>query len=306
MVAISYYKNLLIEKLDNYAEILSALKIAEKYIAREKKIVVGGQAIDYALKIKGDKGIYSSMTNSNKIALPDYDIFSDTHFNDAYDVAEWLIRTNHNGVNVINALHPTTMRVRIYSVPILDITYIPTKLLNIMPTMQYRNFVIIHPHIQMINQHRAISHPYENATYDSVLYRNSKDMERYDLLYKYYPIRILNPFYKYDNTQVNIVLNEINGICFSGALALNWWLLHAKERGFAIENKWLGYIKITNDNIVGELPGNMPITFYSNGDNTHKIIQEYYKLLDYLPEKKILDNGWHMYTSDGRITAHKI
>jgi hypothetical protein len=73
-----YYKDLLIEKSAYYDEIVESLKIIEKFIKRDEKIIVGGQAIDFALKAKNLKGIY------DENAMPDYDIFSDKHFDDAY------------------------------------------------------------------------------------------------------------------------------------------------------------------------------------------------------------------------------
>ena len=52
-----------------YDTIIAALEHVRKFIIAEKLVIYGGQAIDYALRIKGEK-IYSDHE------LPDFDVFS--------------------------------------------------------------------------------------------------------------------------------------------------------------------------------------------------------------------------------------
>ena len=41
----------------------------------------------------------------------------------------------------------------------------------------------------MIDQHRALSLPYENPPWEVVMHRWKKDAKRYDLLYSIYPLK---------------------------------------------------------------------------------------------------------------------
>ena len=135
-------------------------------------------SIDFALKLKQHDGIYKDDI------LPDYDFYSHQHFKDAYDLAQWLNRLGFKNISVINAMHPSTMKVRINFITIADITYIPKVILDNIPFLKYKGFHIVHPHYQMIDQHRSLSYPYENAPRETIMNRMKKDMKRYDLLYE--------------------------------------------------------------------------------------------------------------------------
>ena len=224
---IKYYEDLAVRKSDDFDSIVRALELAEKFILHNKKILVGGQAIDYALKSKGEKGIY------DETALKDLDIITDTHFQDAYAFATILVRHGFTGISVINAMHPSTMKVRVNFKEIIDITYIPTNILKNIPTIWHKGFQIVHPHFQYIDQHRSLTYPYENAPRETILQRPRKDMTRYDLLYAHYPLRLL--FIKnttLELTERKIPLDILSNQCISGFFALNYWIHEAKKLGF--------------------------------------------------------------------------
>lgn len=178
-----FYKNLITTRNESYNEITKALKLVEKFIIEKKLVLVGGMAIDLALKLKGDR-IY----NDNQV--PDYDFYSTDHAADAYELGSLLCKEGFENVQCISALHITTMRVRVDFETVADITYCPVEVFNKIPTLNYNKLKIVHPHWQMIDQHIALSKPFENFGREVIFHRWEKDMERYDKLYSYYPIEL--------------------------------------------------------------------------------------------------------------------
>lgn len=320
-----YYKDLILKKSPDFHSILKALKITENFIRSRKKILAGGQSIDYALKSKGDPGIYEIDT------LPDFDIISETYFQDAYNLSEVLYRAGFREISVINALHPSTMRVRINFTTICDITYVPYNIIKIMPTIWYKGIQLIHPHVTMIDQHRAFSYPYENAPFETTLHRPVKDMPRYDLLYKYYPLRLLYPIddiprnNRFELINITIPFDIIDDQCISGIAALNYWVQDARSLGFQTNTNLGNSFKLINiaDNtsktlVDFQLPlkSNL-ISLYSNNiealfnkikhstENNYDNERFYNRYLDKLP-RSIRVGAFEIFDNSQMITAHTV
>ena len=227
-----YYENMMIKNGLYSKEVLSAIELVAKYDKREKLILVGGMAIDMALKMKGS-GIYDENT------IADHDFYSRRHFMDAYEIGQWLIRTKYTDVSVINAMHASTMKVRVKFETVADVSYMPPVLFDRLPTLQYRGYTMIHPHYQMIGQHRALSNPYENAPREVIRSgRWEKDMKRHDLLYKHYPLVL--PRERFRALELRTVkLDRLEGqeYCFTGMAALLYWLREAARHGFSPANR---------------------------------------------------------------------
>lgn len=305
-----YYENIAIKKSLHYDEIIRALDIVKKFIMREERIITGGMSIDYALKLKEVKGIYDAD------ALPDYDFFSPEHHKDAYQLAQWLYRVGFRGISVINAMHPSTMKVRINFNVVADITYVPKHILEHIPTLRYRGFIIIHPHVQMIDQHRSLSFPYENAPREVINSRPHKDMKRYDLLYEQYPLRMLNIKERETGLKEYSIPKELlQNQCVTGFFALNYWVRLAKTAGFKTDLDF-GTYTIDKDHIKYSIPiDSHGISLYSdNIAEVYKLIKSVYKpeherfynkFLDKLPRKIILDNRWELLENSQKVAAHK-
>ncbi len=303
-----YYEDISLKKSIHYEEILKAQEIVKKYIIREKRIITGGMSIDFALKLKNHEGIYEEG------ALPDYDFFSYQHHIDAYEIGLWLYRKGFRGVSIINALHPSTMKVRVNFNTVADITYLPKKIFDQLPTLNYRGFVIIHPHVQMIDQHRALSFPYENAPLETIMgSRPQKDMKRYDILYSQYPI-IQKVTQKIELKEYTIPRELLNNQCITGFFALNYWVDVAKKLGFQTDTNF--GTSIFGDIIKYSLPiDSHGISLYSdNIKEVYNLIKNVYKpekerfyvrFLDKLPRKIILDDRWELLDNEQKIAAHK-
>lgn len=181
-----YHANLLDQRSETQSIITAALDVVKQFIIERRRIMVGGMMIDMALKLKGDE-IYGPDV------LPDYDFYSPNHFRDAYDLGEVLCKKEFKHISVIPARHITTMKVRINFEVVADITYCPQKIYDILPTLTYNKFIIRHPHVQMIDQHLALSNPFANPGQEVIFERWKKDCIRYDALYKHYPIPAPKP-----------------------------------------------------------------------------------------------------------------
>lgn len=160
-----------------------AFDIVKNFIIKKKRIIYGGMSIDMALKAAGKTGIYEDD------AVPDYDFMSPDPFKDSIELTDILYKEfGDNNVNSINALHPTTRRVRINYVFVADITYIPPGTYEKLPTLEYKGFRVIHPNFQRLDMHRAMCNPLENPPREIVFFRTHKDLKRFGLLDDAYPI----------------------------------------------------------------------------------------------------------------------
>jgi hypothetical protein len=194
------YETLLFENDFQKDIIENCLSIVKKFILDRQRILVGGMAIDFALRLKGNK-----LYNDNK--LPDYDFWSPEFHKDAYDLSD-ILSKKYDKVSAINAQHISTMRVRVNFVVVADITYCPLNLYNATKTLSYNGIRFIHPHYQMIDQHRALSLPYENPPRETIIGKRWKnDIERFDMLYKYY--KIVDNEFNYDEKLYEIKKNKL-------------------------------------------------------------------------------------------------
>mgnify|MGYP000318159682 CR=1 FL=1 len=231
MLSKKEYENIII-KNDKFTEdTLIALGLVKKYVAKNNLIIVGGMAIDFALRLKGSK-LYEDDV------MPDYDFYSPNYNLDAYKIAEQLKKSGLTNISVINANHISTMRVRVNYVVVADVTYIPKKIYDKLPFLMYRDIRFIHPHFQLIDQHRALSYPYENPPWEVINHRWEKDAIRYDMIYKYYPLKgknfIISPIKLSDEIIINSVM--FNNQCISGFAGLLYWEYYAKKLGYKNNN----------------------------------------------------------------------
>ena len=306
------YESLILknDKFTEDAEI--ALGLVKKYVIAKKLIIVGGMAIDIALRLKGDK-LYDDDV------LPDYDFYSPEDHIDAYKIAELLNSAGLKNISVINANHTSTMRVRVNYTVVADVTYMPKIIFDKLPTLLYRDVYIIHPHYQLIDQHRALSLPYENPPWEVITHRWKKDATRYDILYNNYPIEAPDIKNQSITLMPEIKLSSIDfkNQCISGFVGLLYWHDLATQYGFK-EKTNLGKIHIDLGGLVAEIPEDSHgVTIYSNDViKLHKLLKDKYgfkkerqynRFLDKLPYKVIIDNKWELLDNSGYlISAHKL
>lgn len=189
--------------------------IVKQFIIDKNLIISGGLAIDYALKLKGSY-IYSDIDS------PDYDCKSSNSVDDAYDLGELLHNNNFENVKVIRAKHNETMRVRVNLITVCDITYIPEDYYCRFKKLKFDNLNILHPDIQRIDLHIAFCFPFKNFPTEDIFYRWKKDIERFNLYEKYYPIEHIDIKYNIKEYDFNIP-KELDGKDF----AFNGFVVYA-------------------------------------------------------------------------------
>tara|TARA_R110002153_G_scaffold273997_1_gene446380 strand:- start:2427 stop:3821 length:1395 start_codon:yes stop_codon:yes gene_type:complete len=164
------------------------LKVLREFIISRGLIIYGGLAIDYALRLHGDK-IYP-----DDLLQVDYDFQSPDAIEDAYTLSELFYGILHehspaDTVRTIRGIHIQTMRVDIGDNHFLaDVSYVPKSVFDKLPSIEYRGMKIRHPDMQRIDMHSSLAFPYDNAPMEVIFHRWKKDITRFNLLARYYPI----------------------------------------------------------------------------------------------------------------------
>ena len=163
-----------------------ALEVVRKFITERRLVLYGGLGIDYALRLRG-KHIYPDDER------PDFDVLSARNVDDAYDLADLLHELGFPKVDAIRALHVQTVRVRTNFVVVADISYVPEAVLQVLPQLEREGIPVTHPHWQFLDQHQAFCYPYRDPPKEPVFHRFKKDLTRFNLLYKTYPLPTPKP-----------------------------------------------------------------------------------------------------------------
>jgi len=159
-----------------------AIDIVKKFIIERNLILFGGQAIDYALRLKGTQ-IYPDDQR------PDLDFLSTNSVDDAYDLADILQNAGFESVGAIRGIHVQTMRVRTDYHFVADIGYAPEEVFKTLPTFEYQGMRVVHPDYQRMDMHLAFCYPFNNPPREDVFHRWKKDLKRFNIYEEFYPIR---------------------------------------------------------------------------------------------------------------------
>lgn len=158
-----------------------ALELVRKFIIERGLILYGGQAIDFALRLKGSR-IYPDHQT------PDFDFFSPQNVDDAYDLADILRDAGFANVGAIPAIHVQTMRVKTDFIFVADISYAPRAVFDNFPTVSFAGMRVLHPDYQRTDMHLAFCFPFNNPPREDVFHRFAKDLKRFRLFQEFYPI----------------------------------------------------------------------------------------------------------------------
>jgi hypothetical protein len=175
----------LVKSLDPlFDDLVIANEIVKQFIIDNKLIVYGGTAIDYALRLKGDK-IYPD----DLLKIPDLDFYSPKNVEHSYQLADILFARGYREARAINAMHMETMKVDVAANHfIADISYRPQSIFEKLPFLEWAGMRIIHPDFQRVDQHSALSFPYDDAPREVIFARWAKDIKRFNILASHYPI----------------------------------------------------------------------------------------------------------------------
>lgn len=204
------YDRILLEKSHDFNTTVKTLEIVCDFVKSKKLIMVGGQAIDSALRLKG-----SALYQSEESA--DYDCWSPDPYGHGQELGALLCEAGLPNVSIIYGMHLTTTCVRVDFTSMVDMSYCPQNVFDNLPYLEYRGFRIIHPHAQMIDQHRSRSYPYEMLNMGGMVgFRWAKDTERHDLLYDYYPILISSKDKPTTSNPISINISMLDNLCIAG------------------------------------------------------------------------------------------
>lgn len=199
-----------------YPDLEKAIEIVKEFIIAKKLVLKGGQAIEFALRSKGG-ALYSDH------AIPDYDFYSSNHYEDAAELGEILCQAGMPNVSVIHGMHLQTERVRVNFETVADIAYCPPALLDHYHVITWNRFRIIHPHHQMIDQLRSLAYPLENEPAYNAINRWKKDMDRFNLLHSYFPVKADRSDKADGAGSITIPIADLEGAMISGPLGLAYW-----------------------------------------------------------------------------------
>jgi hypothetical protein len=306
----SFFEEMYVNHNPESSHIKKALDTVLRYIIDNKLILSGGMALDYALR-KKDKKLY----DTEKI---DYDFCSWDFHNDAYKISK-LIHDNdptNDTIQVINAIHTSTLRVRTKLVVVADCTYVPKNIYDILPIEKYENITIFRPFYQVLDQNLALSRPFANTPLENATGKRWKnDIVRFELITDAYDLASdleddikkrksnKDTFSYLDNgiivdgelTKHTIDLSKYNDQCLAGYIAYAYWM-----------NKYYQDTNGVNDNHIFDIKSGMltytapkvsPITLYSDDFSSlirgcsESTIKYYNAFLDKLPRQVIIDNS---------------
>lgn len=178
----SKYEEVSLKRDPNYAMCLQAIDIIKGFIKERGLIIYGGTAIDYALRLHGDK-IYPD----EELTMPDLDFYSPDNVKDAYDLADILYQAGLGEVRAIRATFVKTMRVDVGNQFLADITYSSPNMFEKLPYLEYEGMKIIHPNYQRMDLHIGLTYLYDSPPREA-LFARWKFIKRFNLMDKYYPL----------------------------------------------------------------------------------------------------------------------
>lgn len=208
------------EEFNHYRDELDeCYKITEQFIRDRQRILVGGMAIDFALRAVGDK-----LYDTKKI---DYDFVSPSFHTDAYDLGN-ILAAKFDNISIIGARHVSTMRVRYKFMSIADITYVPPAIYDKIQFLMYEGIKIVHPHFQMVDQLRGLRNMAENPPMESYLSdRTEKDIKRFLMLSTKYKFEDIQPDPS-ELVEYSVDRSLFHGQCLHGYPAAIYWMKKTK------------------------------------------------------------------------------
>jgi hypothetical protein len=258
----------------SFEELVEGIEIVKEFIIKKNLIIYGGSAIDYALRLKGDK-IYPD----NLLIIPDLDMYSPNSISDSYELADILYHKGFPQSRAISAQHVETMRVDIMNNNfIADISYRPQEIFDKLPYLTYNGMRIIHPEFQRLDMHSALSFPFDDVPREVIFARWNKDIVRFNILSKYYPIDVQNN--PSDLRKIKFP-DSIKGFVFTGFIA---YAIYYNKFAKLMKEK---DIKIPDEIVKASLIIDDGFTFETLDNKLDLIHYEYEKVLDVLLLKNV-------------------
>lgn len=299
------YEFLNVKHTNDYDDMLKILNIVRSFIETKQRIVFGGQAIDYGLRLHGEH-IYDDDV------IPDYDFYSPEHLNDAFELTKNIFNAGFTKypITIVRAIHITTLRVRYNLIVVADISYIPPNIFKKLPTLNFQGLKFIHPNFQKMDVHVALSTPFNNFPNIDFYTRFNKSVKRFNLINNYYKLEI-NEGIPMDSKNIfnggNKVFHihrKLRNYFMHGICAYGFLLLYAKEKLGEELLKDVINVDISFDE-EGNININIPITStgtelaFLGKPGSHKIKEIYNPIMGSIPRRyKSSDEYFTFYDPD--------
>jgi len=195
--------------------------IIKNYIIENKKKLYGGYALHLLITNKNpDDGLYQDTDSI------DYDIYSSDPILDLTNICNLLHDKGYKNVVGREAMHKETYSIFVNYQLYCDLSYMPAKLYNKLPTIQINNILVSDPYFIYIDYLRMMSDPLVSYLMKRTV---DKSFERFYLLQKYYPLKKMESPLKFDyaNKIQNVLqttynfLSKKEGVVFLGFVAYN-------------------------------------------------------------------------------------
>ncbi len=265
-----------------------AITIVKQFIIDNKLIIYGGTAIDMALRLHGDK-IYPDDL------FPDLDFYSCDNVKHAYELADILYRAGFADTRAINASHLKTMRIDLGGNHfIADISYQPPIIFDVIPWLEYENMRINHPLFQRIDMHSALSFPYDGAPREVIFARWNKDVKRFNMLDKYYPV--LSQPMPSTPPMLQMPL-DYHKYVFTGAIA--YAFMYHEFSKFGVDDPAVIPAKLDVTDVVNVSTDSVEIVSFESFDGTVK----YEPLGGIIPARSVTKDGITAYDTHNRLLS---
>lgn len=332
------YEDISVKKDPVFNDVVEAIKLVKNFIRKKGLIIYGGTAIDFALRLKGD-AIYTN----DSLLFPDLDFFSPDNVNDAYELSLILYQAGWKETRAIVATYVRTMRVDIEKNHfIADITFLHPAVFQNIKTIEFDGMKILPPEFQKIDLHLSLSYPFDKAPREVIFERWKKDIERFNLLDKYYPSKGVVKAAEIQKETIKIPISDwlhtslFNGfgaysmICAAykdltaAAVAANLNIVTANPKEWAAREENIIHhdfsIKETAAEITFENVKNIPLVFtsYNSEGDAKKIFNEEdaKKMQHFAPLLKLIEENFEgninsgqkcrVYRSDQTLTGCSI
>ncbi len=197
-----------------FSQLISAIDIVKQFVRDNDCIIYGGSAMDYAFRTRGGK-IYPD----ESLAIPDLDFFSADGPSAAYKLAKQLYIAGFAQTRVIKAFHVHTMRIDCGNFHwIADVSYMPKRVFDIIPTITYDGMKCVHPTFQRMDLHMSLSRPFFKAPQEAIFERWKKDVERFRMLESLFPAKEIGKSANNSNINIIIDMNRYKKVLITGFL----------------------------------------------------------------------------------------
>lgn len=275
----SKFEEVSLKRDPNYEMCLKAIEIIKDFIKERGLIIYGGTAIDYALRLHGDK-IYPD----EELTMPDLDFYSPDNVKDAYDLADILYAAKLGEVRAIRATFVKTMRVDVGNQFLADITYSSPNMFKKLPFLLYEGMKIIHPNYQRMDMHIGLTYLYESPPREA-LFARWKFIKRLNLMDKYYPLPDAPIVKINEKKRLHKLPYNFTKYVFSGSVAYSMMCKYVSDMQKEYKNK----LSEETNKYLDVLWNTIPLLRFeivagadlSHGD-TRRILYESYDCLEYI------------------------